>query len=52
MTKEINNKLNYFVKIKTLTKELEFKHLKTKKNSKTTKNGALGASPPIYNGKI
>jgi hypothetical protein len=29
MTKEINKKLNYFIKIKILTKELEFKAPKT-----------------------
>jgi hypothetical protein len=44
MTKEINKKINYFIKIKTLTKELEFKAPKTKKNSKMTKNGAPGIS--------
>jgi hypothetical protein len=31
MTKEINKKLNYFIKIKILTKELEFKAPKTQK---------------------
>ena len=49
MTKEINKKLNYFIKIKTLTKELEFKAPKTKKNSKTSKNGAPDVSPYVYN---
>jgi hypothetical protein len=29
MTKEINKKLNYFIEIKTLTKEFEFKAPKT-----------------------
>jgi hypothetical protein len=52
MTKEITRKLNSFIKIKKLTKESEFLAPKTKKNSKTTKNGAPGTSPSIYNGKI
>jgi hypothetical protein len=51
MTKEINNKLNYFIKIKILTKELEFKAPKTNKNSKRAKNGAPGTSSSIYNRK-
>ena len=50
--KEINKRLNYFIKIKILTKELEFNTPKTKKNTKTTKNGALGMSLYIYNDKI
>jgi hypothetical protein len=36
MTKEINKKLNYFIKIKTLTKELEFKAPKTHKTPNLT----------------
>ena len=48
MTKEINKKLNYFIKINKLTKELEFNAPKTKKNPKTSKNGAPGMSPDIY----
>ena len=34
MTKEINKRQNYFIKIKILTKELEFKALKTQKKTK------------------
>ena len=52
MTKEIKKKLIKFIKIKTLTKELEFKAPKTLKNMKTTKNGAPCVSPSIYNDKI
>jgi hypothetical protein len=48
MTKEITRKLNSIIKINKLTKELEFQAPKTKKNMKTTKNGALGASPPCF----
>ena len=48
MTKEINKKLNYFIKINKLTKELEFNAPKIKKNPKTFKNGALGASLSVY----
>jgi hypothetical protein len=51
MTKEITRKLNSFIKIKKLTKELEFQAPKTKKNSKTTKNGAPSVSPSVYNEK-
>jgi hypothetical protein len=62
MTKEITRKLNSIIKINKLTKELEFQAPKTKKNVKTTKNGAPSASPPpppvslrkngIYNPKL
>jgi hypothetical protein len=52
MTKGIIKKLIKFVKIKILTKELEFKAQKTQKNMKTTKNDASGVSPSIYNDKI
>jgi hypothetical protein len=46
MTKEITRKLNSIIKINKLTKESEFQAPKTKKDVKTTKNGALGESPP------
>jgi hypothetical protein len=49
MTKETTRKLNSFIKINKLTKELEFNTPKTKENSKTTKNGTLSASPYVYN---
>jgi hypothetical protein len=52
MRKGIIEKLIKFIKIEILTKELEFKAPKTKKNSKTTKNGAPSAFPFIYNDKI
>ena len=45
MIKEIIRKLNFFIKINKLTKELEFNAPKTKKNPKTSKNGAPGVSP-------
>ena len=48
MIKEIIRKLNFFIKINKLTKELEFNAPKTKKNPKTSKNGAPGASLPVY----
>ena len=51
MIKEIIRKLNFFIKINKLTKELEFNAPKIKKNSKTTKNNALDASLYIYNRK-
>ena len=44
---------NEIIKIKVLTKELDFKApKKKKKNTKTTKNDALGACPFVYNDKI
>jgi hypothetical protein len=49
MTKGIIKKLIKFIKIKVLTKELEFRALKTHKNMKTTKNSAPGATPYVYN---
>jgi hypothetical protein len=49
MTKGIIKKLITFIKIKVLTKELEFKAPKTQKIAKTTKNNAPGASPYVYN---
>ena len=49
-TKDIKISIEIIKKHK-LTIELEFNTPKTKKNSKTTKNGALGASPSIYNEK-
>ena len=39
------------IKKRKLTKELEFNAPKTKKNPKTSKNGASGASPYIYKRK-
>ena len=39
------------IKKHKLTIELEFNAPKKKKNSKTTKNGAPGASPSVYNEK-
>ena len=47
MKKEIIRKLNFFIKIKKLTKELEFNAPKTKKNWKMSKNGAPNVSPPF-----
>jgi hypothetical protein len=52
MIKQINTKLNYFIKIKTLTEELEFKAPKTQKTPNLTKHGAPGMSPYVYNDKI
>ena len=52
MTKGIIKKLIKFIKIKILTKELEFKALKTQKNTKTTKNGTPFESLSVYNDKI
>jgi hypothetical protein len=52
MTKGIIKKLIKFIKIKVLTKELELKAPKVKKNTKMTKNGTPGASMSIYNDKI
>jgi hypothetical protein len=40
MTKEINKKLNYLIKIKTLTKELGFKAPKTQKTQNLTKHSS------------
>jgi hypothetical protein len=51
MTKGFIKKLIKFIKIKVLTKELEFRAPKIKKNMKTTKNGAPGASQSNYNDK-
>ena len=42
-------KINFFIKIDKLTKELELPAPKTQKNTKMTKNGAPGVSPYIYN---
>jgi hypothetical protein len=52
MTKGIIKKLIKFIKIKVLTKELEFKVQKTQKNTKATKNDAPGEPPSIFNDKI
>ena len=52
MTKGIIKKLIKFIKIKVLTKVLEFRAPKTQKNTKMTKNGTPSASPYIYNDKI
>jgi hypothetical protein len=52
MIKGIIKKLIKFIKIKILTKELEFKDPKIQKNMKTTKNSTPSASPYIYNDKI
>ena len=52
MTKEINKRLNYFIKIIILAKELEFKAPKTWKTPKLTKHDAPGASLYVYNEKI
>jgi hypothetical protein len=52
MTKGIIKKLIKFIKIKVLTKELEFRAPKTQKNTKMTKNGAPGASLYVFLEKI
>jgi hypothetical protein len=52
MTKGIIKKLIKFIKIKVLTKELEFRAPKTQKNMKTTKNVFPGVSSSVYNDKI
>ena len=48
MIKQIIRKLNFFIKINKLTKELKFNAPKTKKNPKMSKNGAPGMSPPVF----
>ena len=47
--KRNHKETNEIIKIKVLTKELEFKAPKIKKNLKTTKNGAPGVSLSVYN---
>ena len=50
-TKDIKISIE-IIKKRKLTIELEFNAPKTKKNSKTTKNGAPNASISVYNEKI
>ena len=47
--KKNHKETNKIIKIKLLTKELEFKAPKIHKNTETTRNGTLGTSPSIYN---
>jgi hypothetical protein len=49
MIKEFTRKINSIIKINKLIKESEFQAPKIHKSVKKTKNGAPGASPPIYN---